>query len=272
MASSAPSRLAGPVALGLFEVDVVERAGTPRRNGAITVVAAVEQAAQTRRGRIGLSALRDPGALQVVDFTRRTVQSNATVRTSADAAFGQLGPAGFVHETFESTPDSDVVPDALIDLESALVSWLTGNLHRGVSDVHLGWYLAEIAFRWNVPSDAGSGARFDRLLEPGRVTSPCRSRPHRTGGRSHHLIDEGPTAARSWLDPAPRAPPGSRCRRRATTPLRGCGSSQPGATASDAARDRTRGVAGRTARVGSSWTRLHHTTMPNTPNAGHSIE
>ena len=157
MAADSVERLTGTVEVGLLDIGVVERGGDALRNGDATVAIAVE-ARSSGPGRLRLASLDGPSELQLFDFVSRAVDQGATVRTDGSPVSRRLA-AGLRHELHE-----DADRDALAQARTMLSSWAAGHLHRGVSDVHLAYYLDELAFRWNVPSAHANGARFDRLL------------------------------------------------------------------------------------------------------------
>ena len=168
MATAGPRTLGGNVEVGTIEVEVVERAARGvLRNGAATVVIAVESKRSSEDLPPTSRLPRRPERTAVGRFPPAWRPSpDATVRTADAPMFRRIAAAGFRHEIVSGGSRGGArTLAALGQVESSLEGWISGPLHRGVSDAHLAYYLDELAFRWNTPSPPPGGARFNALLE-----------------------------------------------------------------------------------------------------------
>jgi transposase-like protein len=140
---------------GLVEMDDAfigpQKPGPPGRGakGKAKVVIAVE----SRDKHAGFAVMRHVPAVdsdQILSMAQDKIQPASGVRTDGWRAYQTLGSNGFVHESHVVSRDKEALKQ--LKWVHVLTANVKGNIrgvYHGVSEKHLGRYLAEFSYRFN---------------------------------------------------------------------------------------------------------------------------
>ncbi len=137
-------RLVGQVHVGQLPVIVEEADGTGRRVAGRAQVVVAAEVKGDEVTRVRFAAVQGCAPDTRADFVRRAVAPGATIRTVRARIFDELGALGYRHVAIGGASE---LPIGVQRVASLLALWLYGS--DGASVARLGYYLDELAFRYN---------------------------------------------------------------------------------------------------------------------------
>jgi hypothetical protein len=152
-------RLYGHVHVGQLPVTVEEADGTGRlvASRAQVIVAAEIKGEEVTRVRF--AAVQGCAPDMRADFVRRAVAAGSTIRTVRSPIFDELVTLGYRHVAIGGAGEQ---PTGVQRVASLLALWLYGS--DGVSVARLGYFLDELAFRYNHRFAAGDDDKHGYLF------------------------------------------------------------------------------------------------------------